>query len=211
MLSSEQRKFLEEATLRYMQNVSQAEEYLASRGISMDAAVRECLGVVVEPMEGHERRVGRLCIPYITDSGPVAMTFRCIKDHDCKSQPNHSKYLKPKGEESRLYGVRSFDEAEDFLCVAEGEFDALTLRAIGLPAIGVPGAKNWKKHWTSILQDFSRVYIFSDGDTAGQDFAERVMLEYDRSVNIPMPDGEDVNSAYLKLGKDFLLDRVKGN
>lgn len=207
MLSKEQRRFLDQATMTYLEHLDEATEWLAGRGIEMEHAGRSGLGVVVDPLKGHESLRGRLSIPYLTPVGVSAMTFRCMQDHNCK-ETNHPKYMKPTGSKTRLYGVLAYQDAGDFLCLTEGELDALTLHQIGLPAIGIPGSENWEGHWTSILQDFSTVYVFSDGDEPGQKFAKRVMTEYDRAVNVKMPDGEDVNSVFVKYGADYLKKRI---
>jgi hypothetical protein len=209
MLSKEQRKFLDQATLSYAEHVDRAAAWLAGRGIDLEFARQNGLGVVAEPMTGHESYVGRLAIPYLTPVGVVTMTFRCIKDHDCKGITGHKKYLKPSGTKSRLFGALSYDGATNFIALTEGEMDCLTLQQLDIPALGVPGAKNWQPHWSSILQDFSRVYVFSDGDDPGQEFAKKVMTEYDRAVNIPMPNGEDVNSCFVKFGGDFLKEKIR--
>lgn len=208
MLSKEQRRFLDSTTMQYLDHLDLASEWLAGRGIDLEFARRSGLGVVVEPPKAHSHLVGRLCIPYLTPSGVVAQSFRCIQDHNCKEIGGHGKYAKATGSHVRLYGALRFDDAGDWIALTEGELDALTLTQIGIPALGVPGSENWLPHWTSILQDFSTVYIFSDGDDAGQKFAKRVMTEYDRAVNIKMLDGEDVNSVFVKYGADFLRKKI---
>lgn len=209
MLSKEQRTLLGEATLRYMEHLHLALEYLAKRGITEEAAKLAALGVVVEPVKGHELMRGRLAIPYLTDSGPVNMAFRCIQDHDCKLVENHAKYRFARGGTTNLYGVQSYEGAGSHICLCEGELDTLVLQMLGEPAMGVSGASKWEPHWTDILQDFSRVYVFSDGDADGQKFAERVRLECEQTINVPMPEGMDVTTAYLAYGKDFLLNKVR--
>lgn len=208
-LSKEQRRFLDQATMQYLAHLDLAAGWLDGRGIDLEHARRNGLGVVVEPLRGHESYRGRLSIPYLTPSGTMALNFRCIQDHNCKEIEGHKKYLKPAGTKQHLYGVMYYDDADNFIALTEGEIDALTLQQIGIPALGVPGAENWKPHWTSILQDFSTVYVFSDGDEAGQKFAKRVMTEYDRTVNVRMPEGEDVNSVFVKYGKDYLLKKIE--
>lgn len=208
MLSSEQRRFLDQTTMAYLEHLDLAAEWLAGRGIELEHARRNGLGVVVDPPKAHEGATGRLCIPYVTPSGVTAQTFRCMRDHDCKQAGAHAKYWKATGTKTRLYGALWYDRAEDFIALTEGELDALTLQQIGIPAFGVPGSENWKPYWTSILQDFSTVYVFSDGDDAGQKFAKRVLSEYDRAVNVRMPDGEDVNSVFVKYGAEFLTKKI---
>lgn len=157
---------------------------------------------------------GRLAIPYLTDAGPVAIVARCIEDHDCKSVPDHGKIAKPSGQENLLYGVQSIDWADEWIVVCEGEIDALTYQQIGVPAISIPGVKNWKDHWVNILEDFSRVYFAVDGDSGGEELWQKgsYMLSSSSTtsaIKMKMPDGEDVNSMFLKRGKDYLLDRIK--
>lgn len=208
-LSKEQRNFLDQATMQYLAHVDLAAAWLEGRGIDLDHAKRNGLGVVVDPPKEHEKYTGRLSIPYLTQSGCVGMTFRCIKMHDCKGVEGHKKYLKPSGSKARLYGALYVEEATDYLAITEGEIDALSLQQVGIPAIGVPGTDSWQPHWTSVLQDFATVYVFSDGDEAGKTLAKRVMSEYDRAVNVRMPDGEDVNSCLVKYGADYLRGRIK--
>lgn len=210
-LSTEQRRFLDQATMEYLAHLDAASEWLAGRGIDLEHARRNGLGVVAEPLRGHEAARGRLSIPYLTQAGCVAMTFRCMADHNCKEQDGHTKYWKPSGTQTRLYGALHYDKATDYLAITEGELDALTLQQIGVPAIGVSGADAWQGHWTSVLQDFATVYVFSDGDDAGQKFAKKVMTEYDRAVNVRMPAGEDVNSCFVKFGADFLRKKIESD
>lgn len=205
-LSASQRSGLEQATMRYMESVDLASAYLAKRGISPEAAATAALGVVDQPILGHESYKGRLAIPYLTDTGPVNMVFRCIKDHNCKVE-GHGKYLKLEGIEASLYHVQAYYEAYDFIAITEGEVDAMILNMIGIPAIGVPGSENWKHHWNLIFSDFQKIFVFSDGDDAGQKFAKKVVSEL-RAIDIPMPNGMDVNDVYLEAGPEALLVRI---
>lgn len=212
-LSKEQRQYLERATLQYADNLDDAAGWLEARGLSLEFAASRGLGVVRDPLPGHEGAVGRLAIPYLTDKGPVNMNFRCIEDHNCKEIPRHPKYWKRKGSPTNLYGVQSVAWAEDWIVVTEGEIDAMIWQQIGVPALGIPGAENWKAHWANLLEDFSRVYLAEDGDDAGKDLWIAMSEHIDQSntlvVRMRMPDGEDSNSMYLKAGKDYLLGRIK--
>src|SRR5574342_65031 len=168
-LSKEQKLYLERATLTYAENLDDAAGWLAGRGVDLEFARSVGLGVVRNPLPGHEPAVGRLAIPYFTDAGPVAIAFRCMESHNCKEIQHHSKYWKRKGSEVRLYGVQSASWADDWIVVTEGEIDALTWQQIGVPAIGVSGAESWKEHYVNVFEDFSRVYLAEDGDDAGKD------------------------------------------
>lgn len=209
-LSKEQRKYLERATLTYAENLDDAAEWLAGRGIEMEFARSRGLGAVREPVPGHERMRGRLAIPYLTDAGPVSMVFRCMQNHNCKEVTGfHEKYDKRKGTETRLYGVQSEAWADDWIVITEGEIDAMTWQQIGIPAFGVSGAKTWLAHWDNVLLDFSRVYVVTDGDSAGQSLWDSASENLDNVIRVEMPPGEDSNSMFLKEGKDYLIGRIK--
>ena len=208
-LSKEQRRYLERATLTYAENLDDATGWLAGRGLDLEAARSRGLGVVRDPLPGHENMAGRLAIPYLTDVGPVNMNFRCIQDHNCKEVPHHKKYLKRKGSPTNLYGVQSASWAEEWIVVTEGEIDALIWQQIGVPAIGVPGAEMWQPHWVNVFEDFSRVYLAEDGDDAGKDLWIAMSENLTNVIRMRMPDGEDTNSMFLKSGEQYLLDRIK--
>lgn len=200
-LSFSQKQSLEEATRRYQGSIHLAEEYLEGRGISLQVANTFRLGVVEHPQSSHEQFVGRLAIPYITRTGVVDIRFRSIG-------PQEPKYLGIPGARTHLYNVLSTVTAGDFIAVCEGEIDTITLTACGIPAVGVPGVNNWKKHYSRILQDFETVYVFADGDQPGQDFAKHLAREVSATKIIQMPDGEDVNSMFCKYGADVLRSKL---
>ncbi len=211
MLSSVQKRSLERALLSYTEEIDRALPYLAARGIDKARALSEGLGVVVDPIPGHEHLRGRMAIPYLTKEGPVNMNFRCIQGHECKEH-GHQKYMMMPGLETNLYHVKSIDPAGDYIGVAEGEIDTISCNADGVPTVGVPGAKKWQEHWNLIFSDFSTVYVFQDGDKAGREFGKMVESEvskYSAVVIIPMPSGEDPNSVWVKEGKGSLKGRIR--
>lgn len=207
--SKERRAFLETTASQYALHLDLAADWLEARKIDLDHARYEGLGVVVDPPAIHQDYAGRLAIPYITDFGPVKMSFRCLQDHKC-SDHGHGKYLKEKGEESGLYGVRSFDDATDWIGITEGELDSLILRQIGIPAVAIPGSTNWQEHWKNVFEDLSRVYVFADADEAGLKMYKNIQDKLKMPViRVRLPSGEDVNSTYVKYGAQAIIDRVK--
>jgi DNA primase len=113
------------------------------------------------------------------------------------------------GVQTKLYNVNALLTAENYIAVTEGEIDAITLNyKCGIPAIGVPGANSWKRHYSRLLQDFEQVFVFADGDQPGQDFAKKVAQEVGTVTIINMPEGHDVNSTYLVHGAEYFLQKV---
>ncbi len=211
-LSAEQRKSLETATLRYSADVDGAMPYLEKRGITEAIARSAMLGYVRTPILGHRPAERRLAIPYITDAGPISMNFRCIEDHDCKLIDKHSKYWKPPGMPSRIYGVQDYFTESLTIHVTEGELNRTVLRFImGLPAFGIPGATNWKPSWKRIFKDFDHVVHWSDGDPAGDGMARKLATGLGQTYKqVRMPDKQDVNSMYVEYGLDYMLRMVPG-
>jgi DNA primase len=80
-----------------------------------------------------------------------------------------------------------------------------------LPSVGVPGVNNWKKHYTKLLADFDKVFMFADGDQAGHEFSKSLTRELGNVVTIQMPDGEDVNSIFLKKGAEFFTQKIESS
>jgi DNA primase len=204
------------ATNKYMMAMTpEAAGYLLARGISKEVAVAARLGFIAEPEPGHEHMQGMLAIPYLTRSGTVNIKARCIGDHSCK-ELKHPKYSGPHSSGTFLYNVLAFGD-QDFICVAEGELDTLSLAAAGLPAIGIPGVAAWKanKHWPMCFTAYPRVYIFADNDNKaadgrnpGMDLAKRICDSIDSATIISLPENEDTNRCLVKYGPQFLREKV---
>jgi DNA primase len=200
--SALQKELLGKATEKYGENIYQAEAYLKNRGIPMEVARLAQYGVVEEPEVGHEAFKGRLSIPYITKSGVVDLRFRSLHP---AVEP---KYMGLTGAETRMYNVLDIEKATDFIGVCEGELDTITMSGcIGIPCVGVPGANSWKKHYTRLLADFERVFVFADGDQAGTEFARSLARELPVTI-VQLPDGQDVNSMFVQEGASYFHNKI---
>lgn len=199
-----QREFFASAAESYARQLAAdtaAQAYLMSRGIDASAAGTYHLGVVNEPLVGHESYRGRLAIPYVTPAGIVNFNFRCLKQHDCK-EAGCVKYLAPPTDRN-LYNVMAIavaiETGEHVIHICEGELDALTLSVAGLLAVGVPGVDNWQKHWGLCFKDFGQIFVWGDGDKAGSSFALKMEKEL-LARRVAVPRGKDVNSVYIDGG-----------
>lgn len=206
MLSRSARDSMEEATGTYELFVTEARTYLETRGIDLSVANTYRLGYVAVPEVGHEQYEGRLAIPYVTKAGVVNLKFRCIRDHECKEE-GCPKYL-GLSQGTRLYNVSAFFRPSTSIAIAEGEFDALVLNEYVMPAVGVPGAQNWRPFYERCFADYEKVFVFADGDEAGRDFARQVSSQLDGATVIHMPHGTDVNQVYLDEGPNGLRKRA---
>jgi DNA primase len=224
--SEELKTFLAKATKEYHESLpgSPAEGYLESRGLlnpeNREALSRFRIGFVDNPLPGHEMYRGWLAIPYLrlgpSKSGALkgwsiaTMKFRCIEDHDCEQvHPRIGKYMSHPGSNSHLFNTLDIQNSDNEIAICEGELDAITAHLCGIPAVAVPGVKNWKDHYYRLFKGFKTVWIFADGDTWGEGLAKKLSDGMgDKLRIIKMPDGEDVNSMVLKHGKQALLKGI---
>lgn len=202
-LSTSQRVFLERATAQYESQIHIAEEYLVHRGLNSEEVKRFRLGVVSDPLPGHEQYKDRLAIPYVTPSGVVDIRFRTIKSED-------PKYLGLVGSKTTLYNVNDLFRANKYVCVCEGEIDTITVNVrTKHPTIGVPGANNWKPHYTRILSDFETIIVLADGDQAGAEFGRKIGRELSNVHIVQMPDEYDVNSLVAERGAGYIDEKIE--
>lgn len=216
-LSESQRRSLRAATERYAEQLpdSPGAEYLGRRGLAAPSVHpivdKFRLGYVAEPALGHEKYRGDLAIPYLRWSqeagwSVVSIRFRCIQDHD---HTGHGKYMTMPGDRPRLYNTLALLQPSPVIAITEGEIDAITAQACGIPTVGIPGAQAWQKWFREPFLGYRDVLILTDGDEAGARMGETVAKTLPNARIIPMPAGEDVNSLVISQGKHALLERIE--
>lgn len=168
-----------------------AEEYLEGRGL-LEAARAAGVGLVPgDPDPEWSRYRNMLSIPYLTvDREVVGIRFRTIDPDD--SRP---KYLGLPGAETTIFGMPALLNRSETVIVAEGEMDVIALAQLGYTAIGIPGANNWKPHYSRVLDSFQRVIVAGDPDDAGQKFNETVMGAIRRATSMHLK--QDINDTAL--------------
>lgn len=208
-LSHLQRNEVGEAAERYQEALwgsdgAEALSYLQGRGLSDESIAAFGLGVVAEPVAGHEKYRGRLCIPYWDMLGPTKVRFRALP-----GQPGNAKYLDAPGASPRMYNVTAIAKGGDVLHITEGEIDCITANQMGLNSVALPGVQAWHKRYRNLLAGYSVVRVLCDHDDSGVglEMGERIKSELpDIFVQLLLaPEGHDVNSAYNELGQEELL------
>jgi len=212
MHSHEQSRSLLEAVTHYSKNLdARAIEYLEGRGISEDIAQQFSLGVVTDPINGHETHAGWLSVPYLTALGMcVGVKFRRLDD-------GKPKYGAPAGQKGHLYNVADITIDSSVVVVCEGELDAVVVSGIlNIPAVGVPGVQAWKPHFNKLFTGYDTVYIVGDNDikddgtNPGAEFSRRVSQEVMNSRIVSLPASMDINDYYLAHGKEESLKLFGG-
>lgn len=201
-------KMLNNAAERYRSALSRdAAEWLLARGIDRAVASTFRLGVVTDPLPGHERFKGMISIPYFLGTGDVTqMRFRCILPHE---HDGHGKYNSVKGARPALYNIGVLDHMgpNEDLHLCEGEADAWILTKCGFKAIGIPGAHLWQAHFRNVLDNPSRIWMWGDPDDAGRDLTQKIVSQLNTAIPVPLEHG-DVGETYLAGGKDALVQAL---
>lgn len=234
-LSPSQRLLLAQLTDRFqndLMNEPDAHDLLdylvEGRGITEQSVNRFRLGAVVRH-EGFEETVepimmGRVAIPYITPTGVVALRY--MQPPPRLSGP---KYWQPEGTALGIYNTPAIAAGGPRIAIVEGEMDCIILNQIGIPAVGMPGASSWRDHYHAIFDGYTEVVVVGDNDEkeppklsdeelaagkkqrvkAGIAFTKKISEQVPNPRIVMMPSGHDVNSAFLELGADAILDRIK--
>lgn len=138
----------------------------------------------------------RLIFPYYDAAGkPVYMQARAIEE-DAKP-----KELSMSGPIPIPYNARLLDLHPGQIYLCEGIIDTLTLIEQGFPAVGVPGAANFKPAWAALFRNKS-VHVAFDPDAPGENGAARAiqLLEAEgvEARRLAPPRGLDLNDWFSK-------------
>lgn len=108
----------------------------------------------------------------------------------------------PKGEHRELYGLNWLPVAREkgFCVLCEGESDAWTCWLHDIPCVGVPGASNWKRPWTSKFDGVEILYGVQEPGEPGERFIAKLSKSFgDRLRVIPFEKtAKDPNELYLQ-------------
>lgn len=207
-LSGSQKRSLASASLTFASSLagSPAESYLASRGFDPVFVARHQLGWVPPGVSGFEQYAGRLSIPNRSLGGIVGIKFRLIDDDD-----TGPKYLGIDGIPARLFNLAALATPSPFIVVTEGELDAICIEQMGMPAVAVPGASNWKSHHERILENYEEVILVRDNDQAGGLLAKKLIAETELPIRVVNPPfGNDVNESVINGHGDALAALIRG-
>ena len=180
-------------------------EYLASRGIGIDAAVRLGLGYATGGglreyqqlagfdngrlrdsglflERGAERFAGMITVPDLAHGLVRWLTGRAI---DSGVKPRFQAVPGPKP----VLGLAALGPSPPWVVVAEGVFDRLTLAAWGHPAVAALGTQGMDKV-AAALRGCPRVFLAFDNDDAGNTAAQSLrQLLGNRAAVINLPQG----------------------
>jgi hypothetical protein len=141
-------------------------------------------------------------IPYPDDEGQEsAVRFR-ISLHDTE------KFRWRSGDQPLPYGLRLLDEARaaGFVVLVEGESDCHTLWFYEIPALGIPGASNWRDGWATYLDGIEKIYAVIEPDQGGDTLREmltRCEAIRERLYLIELGEHKDPSALHLADSEGF--------
>ena len=113
-------------------------------------------------------------IPYFDQDGEeVAVRFRIALK---KSEEGDDRFRWRTGSKAQLYGLWRLTTIRKaaYVVLVEGESDAQTLWYHKIPALGIPGASNWKGAWATHLEGIERIYAIIEPDRGGDALREKL-------------------------------------
>jgi MarR family len=110
-------------------------------------------------------------IPYPDEEGQEsAVRFRVSVD-------GAEKFRWRSGDRPLPYGLKLLGEAREagFVVLVEGESDCHTLWYHEIPALGIPGASNWRDKWAAYLEGIEKIYAVIEPDQGGDTLREKLI------------------------------------
>lgn len=209
-LSLEQRNYLTATANRWAANLDiEWVALLAERGISEPIARQFKLGMIDSEDGSFAHQAGWLAIPYWAANGDcVGFKFR-------RPDAGTPKYGSPTGQKSHLFNVVDVLRPSETIAICEGELDTIVCSGeLSVPAVGVPGVANWKRHFARLLEGYRSVLIVadndvrSDGTNPGMELARRITQEVMNTRVVVFDDGMDLTDYYCAYGKEATLARL---
>jgi putative DNA primase/helicase len=145
-------------------------------------------------------------IPYLdTDGQECAVQFRLAPK---KEEGADNRFRWRSRSKTLLYGLWRLQTAKDagYVVIGEGASDAQTLWYHGIPAVGLPGAANWKdSRDAGHLQDLPIIYIVIEPDAGGEGvrkWLETSIIRH-RSRLVTLAPFKDPSELYLDNPASF--------
>jgi DNA-binding transcriptional ArsR family regulator len=135
-------------------------------------------------------------IPYPGEVGQeMAVRFRVSKD-------GTEKFRWRSGNKPFPYGLRLLEEARKagFVVLVEGESDCHTLWYHEIPALGIPGASNWRDGWATYLDGIEKIYAVIEPDQGGDTLREKLIgceVIHDRLHLLELGEHKDPSALHL--------------
>lgn len=115
-------------------------------------------------------------IPYFgVDGEEIAARYRIALE---KCDEGDHRFRWRTGSKAQLYGLWRLEgiRKAGYVVLVEGESDTQTLWYHQIPALGIPGASNWKEAWADYLDGIERIYAIIEPDQGGATLREKLSV-----------------------------------
>src|SRR5215218_3397304 len=146
-------------------------------------------------------------IPYPDEEGQeAAVRFRVSLD-------GSEKFRWRSGDKPFPYGLRLLEEARKVgsAVLVEGESDCHTLWFYEIPALGIPGASNWRDGWATYLDGIEKIYAVIEPDQGGDTLQGKLTqceAIRERLYLVEMEEHKDPSALHL-AGPDEFKERLE--
>ncbi len=133
------------------------------------------------------------------DGSEVAVRFRIALE---KSAEGDDRFRWRTGSKAGLYGLCRLERIRKagYVVLVEGESDAQTLWYHGIPALGIPGASNWKAEFAEYLEGIEKIYAVIEPDQGGDTLQGKLAgcgAIKDRLHLVELVEHKDASGLYL--------------
>lgn len=190
----------------YLKHSNAAQEWLASRGINLETALRlntgfrQDIGGLAGDKNADIANQGWLCFPCVVGDSVVSIKYRSLV---------RKAFSKQSGMATALYNVNSVDVFDDvYLC--EGEMDVLSLEQVGFKAVSLPSAStNVTPEMKDQIMRANRVILAGDSDEVGTAAMDKLWRDLsERTYMLRWPgDCKDANDL-LKQNPSIFQTKV---
>lgn len=141
------------------------------------------------------------------DGTEEAVRFRIALE---KTEEGDDRFRWRTGSKTRLYGLWRLESIRKagYVVLVEGESDAQTLWYHRIPALGIPGADNWKAEFAAHLEGIERIYAVIEPDQGGETLREKLSASdiRNRLYLVDLGEHKDPSGLYLS-GRETFKDR----
>ncbi len=138
------------------------------------------------------------------DGSEEAARFRVALE---KSEEGDNRFRWRTGSKARLYGLWRLESIRKagWVVLVEGESDAQTLWYHGIPALGIPGAYNWKPGWAEQLEGIEKIFAVIEPDQGGATLREKFGTSSirERLYFVDLGQYKDASGLYLSDREKF--------
>jgi hypothetical protein len=124
-----------------------------------------------------------------------------------KSEEGDDRFRWRTDSKARLYGLWRLENIRKagYVVLVEGESDAQTLWYYRIPALGLPGATNWKAEFAAKLEGIERIYVVIEPDQGGETLRETLGASgiRDRLYLVDLGEHKDASGLYLSDRENF--------